>query len=664
MYKNRDFYEKEHKFPLFEFPTTYDIDEQYYIRYNKPGYDAQKRKEFDGLHFTAPSSTPKSVCEEFFAYVAKIVEKFLRDFCQEFKSSKNLFNRPDIKYTLLYAPKIAKQKGLEGEYDIDVLTSEYKRLVMRGFGIKSDVNVKLQSSAKALAMMASESGNIEKGSSALIFDIGEEFVSVVKAGVDRIDGKDVAAVDSLAGHSDPVKIGGNDIDKAIGESLEAVLESKENIGDVSYGESGRTQERGLKSKNYLFLKSIKSAKSVLSAKDAEKCYPKGVPVSVVRDVEVFKNITTESVCRSIGIENGRISGDKVGGDYKIAKKLSDYVLSELKDYESSDRDVKKIYLCGGVAGTCGFISAVRKEVEKIRPELEVRDFIECFSNIRPSDSVYAVRERDMYSFAAAVGGAILSLYGVDIRLVLTKTFATVFDWNDPRVPQKRKSHFSILVDRGTDLEFENNPNLSEDGRYLEFKLKNLVVEEPVTSKSLMVYSTNITSEDIRNCYKEGERKGAYVVSYHPSPDGSGKYLFMPYGNPLNLNDQGAMDDEREARALREIFGIDRVIDDASLSQICMYYRDKSHPVTASLSFTHPLNKTQVRRGRVVCFYGVRIDKEGNVTPFVENDMSRSEKEFICVEYTDRGKTCRTGVIKATEIFLDFRSDKFKFSTPM
>ncbi|MCD8201042.1 MAG: hypothetical protein LUD47_03135 [Clostridia bacterium] len=651
VYKNAGFYAGEHLFPVFNFPKTHDIDEQYYIRYGKEGYDKKKREYYDSLHFEAPSFTPKMVCEGFFKYLADIAESFLRHVLPE--SVGDVFNGGGVKYTLLYAPKIAKQQNLEGEYSTEDYISEYKRLVMLGFGIKSDENIKLLSSAKALAMMASNSGKVSTEKGALLFDLGEEFISVVKANTHRIKGDFVVCIDGLSGHSDPVKIGGNDIDSAIGESIERALAQKENLGDAAYGESGRTNEKGLKSKTYLFLKSIKSAKSIFSSQSHEINYPHGVPVSVVRDVEVFRNITKGDICESIGIKDGAISGDKANGDYKIAKKISDYVVGELKNHKASNRDVEKIYLCGGVAGTCDLISAVKEEVGKVRHDVVVGNFIECFSGTHSSGDAYAFREKDMYSYAPAVGGALVGLNNLSVRVLLTKTYGTVFEWNDKRVPRDRKSHFSVLVDRGTDLEFEGNPNLTADGKYLEFKQSNLRIFDPET-KPFVVYATNITSEDIARSYKMYEKKNGYSVRYFDSPDGSGPYLYIPYGNPMHSDSFGALEEEREAAAIREMLDIEYVTGDSSMSSVCMFYKNRSQPVRRVLS----------DGGCVFCAYGVRIDREGNVIPFVKNDTERSRDLYINVQYASGGRITESGRVRASEIIMDFKSDKFRFGTPV
>ncbi|MCD8206221.1 MAG: hypothetical protein LUD29_06455 [Clostridia bacterium] len=659
VYKNRNFYEKEHLFPVFEFPITNEIDEEYYIRYGKGTYPQDKKKYYDSLHFTAPSSTPKSVSEDFFRYVAKIAEKFLRDLSPEMASSGDVFNSSGLKYTILYPPKIAKQAGVEGEYDVDDLKTELKRLVKLGFGIRGDKNIRLLSSAKALAMTAANSGKIGNGQCALLFDIGEEFISVTKVRSDTIKGELSVSIDGLTGHSDPEKIGGNDIDKAIGEAFERSIIDKENIGTNSFGEGERINERGLKSKNYLFLKSIKSAKTIFSARNHGEDFPAGVPVSIIRDVEVFRNITADKLLSDIGIERGVIERQRPGANSKIAARIADYILGEVTDHADADRDVKKLYLCGGVSGTVGLISAVKAELKKKGKSYEVESFMECLVGLHSSKDSYAFRERDMYSYSPAVGGAMIGLLGIDIKVLLTKTYGTVFEWRTSAVPQYRKSHFSVLVDRGTDLSFEGNPAITPDGNFLEFKFDKLTVNSAET-KAMIMYETSLTSEDIKNKHLDHERSGKFEVKYFDSPDDSGPYLFMPYGDPSGRS--GTFnDEENEAAAIRKMLGIDFVVcgreksrvggDDKS--KICLFVKDRGHPVTNVLTPSTSL----------YCVYGVKIDKEGNVIPFVDNDIDRNLDKKIGVEYMDGGVR-RTATVSAEDIMVDFKASDFKFATPI
>ncbi|MCD8201766.1 MAG: hypothetical protein LUD47_06870 [Clostridia bacterium] len=351
---------------------------------------------------------------------------------------------------------------------------------------------------------------------------------------------------------------------------------------------------------------------------------------------------------------------KIPDDEKDARStVLEYVSAEL----SSRSGLGKIYCRGASADDAFAVSVISGKVADLCPEIPFADISECIPSVIPAEIAP--------SYAAAFGGAMAGLSGVREKVVLAKTYGTIFDWADRSVPISRRSHFSVLVDRGTALSFDGNPALTPDGKYLEFKYDKLRIDVPET-RSILLYETSMTSRDIQNLYMSGSEADGYSVKYFDSPDGHGPYLYMPYGDPSGTRTASAgsarkggifsrkgktvekpvSTEEAEAAAIRKILGIDFVLASDGKSRfgcdentnICLFVKDRSHPVKRILS----------PGGSVFCVYGIRIDREGIVTPFIENDTARNDGNEIKVEYLDAGMNIE-GVFSCSDIFVGFKA---------
>ena len=195
-----------------------------------------------------------------------------------------------------------------------VYVSELVRLAKKAFGAAP---AKVLSSTKALSMYAFQRGMLAPGESLLVFDMGEEDISVVKASLLE-NGRLV--VDGADGHNEPCDIGGNDVDDAVAEYIEGCIRRRETVGTPSFGTEGHINERGLHSKQYLFLKDIKKAKMILSVPLREgSVFEKGVPVAVARDLYIQRKLTREEFCACIG----------VAGNRGVARRIADYIIEEV-----------------------------------------------------------------------------------------------------------------------------------------------------------------------------------------------------------------------------------------------------------------------------------------------------------------------------------------------
>ena len=188
---NKELYEKGHHFPKFFFPARRGMDENF--------QDAID----EGRTFEVANYTPKKVLEEFFkTFVLNVVKQNVKKLSELHKVDVSM---NDIRTTVVFPPMVG-----------DVYVNELCRLVKGAFGKEP---YKALSSVKALALYAFRRHMIDEGEEALIFDMGEENISVAKA---FMNGKQVL-IEGAEGHNEPLAIGGVDVDDAIASYVETSI---------------------------------------------------------------------------------------------------------------------------------------------------------------------------------------------------------------------------------------------------------------------------------------------------------------------------------------------------------------------------------------------------------------------------------------------------------
>ena len=372
--KNKPYYFKGHAFPKFYFPVKraalYDFD----------------KMVSNGMTFTVESDTPQSVCETFFRYVRNLVDE------RKAELEEKLGRTFDSYRVALVHPA---QVG-------DDYLAELSDLIRKTFGSKP---AKVLNTNKALALYANHRKSVEENESFLVFDMGEESISVVQATI--LGGQ--VAIDGAEGHSAPINIGGNDVDEAIVHFLEESIVDRETLGTPPAGTEGHIQEESVYSKQYLLMKDVKKAKVIFSKPLKEdSSFHRGVPVNFSREVLVHRRLTKDDVEGSIGIKTGT----------GIAKKIVKYMLDEIQ--LPINRNVRKIFVSGGLTETYALLDYIRSELRSNGCRWKVCTFEDerregdCFSILSFEDSV----------FAPAVGGAIVALKDIDIQTVLSMSYGT------------------------------------------------------------------------------------------------------------------------------------------------------------------------------------------------------------------------------------------------
>lgn len=392
--RNKAYYYNGDQFPKFNFPARRKIFDNY-----------QEMIE-SGRTFAVEGCTPQSVCEDFFDYAKSLVEERKK----ELESYTNLtFN--EIKVAVVHPSSVG-----------DEYVHELSMLIEKSFG---SMPTKILSTNKALAMNAIHRNMVAPNEDFLVFDMGEEDIAVVRAGI--LKGNVI--IDGVEGHSDPLPIGGIDVDEAIITYLEKSISERETLGSPSCGQEGHICESGVYGKQYLLMKDIKKAKVIFSKNVDGEYFPNGVPVTFCWDLCIQRRITKEDLRKSIGVT------DKTG----VAQQIVDYIIGELK--LPINHDIRKIFISGGLTETYSLLEYIKQELSALPNHVEV-----CtFDDNRNIGNDFTILSYEDSVFAPSVGGAIVSLKNIDIKTVTSLSYATwVYDSN--------VKVLDIFVDRGTPIE--------------------------------------------------------------------------------------------------------------------------------------------------------------------------------------------------------------------
>ena len=380
MQKNQTYYHDRNEFPRFAFPR----------RYNGKDFE---RLYLDRQTFNAAPFTPRDVCAGFFRYAADLTKKRVNDL------EKALGVTVAKKRIILVYPPKTRPTYIE----------EYETLVKEAFKTRPEQKL---NSIKALTMYAKHRGSIMPGDTFLIFDMGEEDISVAKAALiwNSSTREESLAVDGADGHNPPRDIGGNDIDEAVAKYFDGYAAVSETPGTPSYGQEGHIVEQTLDSKQYLFLKSIKDAKVLLGLLGSDEAY---APVQLERALVMHGRLTGKEFrecvgCVADGVRRGSVAEQMVG-----------YILEELR--RPMNGNVGKIILAGGVTETYGMTDYIRSVIKGAAPSVKVMT-LETKGGAASDAFVITSDEDSVYS--AAVGAAILLATGYKLKTVLSLSYGT------------------------------------------------------------------------------------------------------------------------------------------------------------------------------------------------------------------------------------------------
>ncbi len=555
---NVNYYNAESHFPKFFFP----VEKAFLSNY--------KQMVDDEMTFVASGFTPKKICEEFFKYINKIVESRKAELESELG-----FEISGYEITLVHPAKTC-----------DEFLEECSRLIKLVFGVAP---FKVLSSNKALALYAQHRGDVKSGDSFLVFDMGEESLSVVQASLFG----DQVAIDGVEGHSEPIEIGGNDIDRAIVNFLEEKIADRETAGTPSAGSRGHLVEGSVYSKRYLLMKEVKRAKVIFS-KPIKKgsIFESGVPVTFRCELDVTCEITKEEVEKCIGVKRGN----------GIACKIVDYIFHELT--LPINKRVKKIFLSGGLVETYSLLDFIKAELAQEKRKVEVISFDD--GNLRGSE--FTILSHEDSVFAPSVGGAIVGYKNITINTVLSLSYGT---WAMGR--------YVPATDR--DLTF------TKEGKYLSIFANRGDVIGPngtkfLTKNPFTLGGSGVTREEMFSLLDTNAEIEAACSDPKNYTDTAWEYCETSEGKHLVI---GNPQDEKR-KVLMKTVGLTRVAG-GEKSRIYMMYRDKY------LRLKNDKDKISIKEG-------VFFDKNGVAKPIIENVTAKADLVpvylYNTLEEVDRG----------------------------
>lgn len=543
---NRGYYFKKRYFPKFYFPLRNVLTDD---------MDATVRMDRAFL----ADSTPAEICEKFFDYVYGVIRARLDIL---FKDS----GVPQIVPGLVY-PAFS-----DGEY-----LEELKRLVGKAFGVMPQT---VMSMAKALCAYAKYSGRMASNDKSIIFNIGEERISLVKV---TFSGTGIS-MDGVDGHSEPAPIGGKDIDDAVARYIEGQMSGRETMGRPPSGEEGHLAESALNSKQYLFVKDIKSAKMVLGMPIYEsRAFRYGVPISASRDLLIQRYITREEFQKCIGITDGN----------GVVHRIVQYIQGELS--REINNDVKKIFITGGPVETYGLINYIRRFIEPLG--------VKVFTFEKPDESYVGV-ENDGFNimshedalYAPVLGCAVASMNGITIDMVLALTYGVrLFRVNGNNVIP----FFRVLVDKGTRIP----PTGAEYYTPSDYEKHGITTgDNSSESADLPIMSMFYSANDIEHL------RGAPSVTYIKS---GGENLLVVDTDNKNM-----------VKKLKSLVGLRMLSGNADglggKSRATYFYNGR--PIRI-------INEINLK-------IGVEIDGEGYARAYAKNDVKRNGSGTTKIEYLD------------------------------
>ncbi len=449
--KNRIYYLENH-FPKFYFPRIAETFDDF-------GKAVSEEKTFTA------KETPKVVCERFFKHVKALV-----DYCvAKLEKQTGLIFDKQLSIAVVHPPQVNKS-----------YQQELVRLVTESFGTAPS---KVLSSTKALGMYAKHKKVIGADDSLVIFDMGEEDISVAKVFVGE-DGD--LYVDGVEGHVGTLHVGGVNIDYAIAEYIERQIHERDTVGTPSSDSKtqGHIYEDALLSKQYLFMKGVKKAKTILSTViEPDSVFENGAPIGIHYEIYVQRNFSRHDLEDSIGTST----------DSGIAAEIADHILDELRkplnqgltsDKKKADADPLLdhgyVVLSGGLSETYSLKTYIGKKIHAEFPDVNVITFDEQVEN--PDD--FTILSHEGSAYAPSVGGALVALHDDEIKTILSLSYGTWVNCDGVRC-------LDIFVDRGRVLSPEN-------AFTIEYGFSGKVVGE-------RLYSTVVTHRDIKRGFFKGQK---------------------------------------------------------------------------------------------------------------------------------------------------------------
>ena len=547
--RNREYYREGHYFPQFSFPVRHKIGRDFqYLVDNK-------------LVFEVPTHTPQSMCEAFFMHMKdQIMERI-----NAFSEISGIEFEPLTKITVVHPPKLGTD-----------YSEELYRLIRTAFGFDP---IKDITSTQALGLFAFHNGLLNKNDRLLIFDMGDETISVAKVWCNEVektlgDHKMGILVDSPSGHLVPLEVGGSNIDEAVNEYLEKAIYNRETVGSPSADKIGHIFENGLCANQYLLMKDIKKAKMLMHI-TGNGMFKDGVPISIRRETLIQKMLTPADFSECVGTTIG----------LGIAQKILQYIRQEIR--LPGNRDVTKMLFAGGMVETFGLMDFIKQEISKQYPSIQIITFDNDVRDNHP----FHIQFFETSTYAASVGGAVVALKDYSVDAVLSFSYGTWL-YHENQYNQYKK-HLKLFANRGALL-------LEDQNRFALEATINISPKELYVLEGDEMFSTVINSEEI------AQHRYANQVTYDQ--------------NWLVIGEAGDYDRKRAEQAIDL-----RVVAGGRSTEIQFYHRNTQVALSGY-------------DGQVVYFEeGFVVDKNGVAKLFFSNLKEKNHMR-ITVKYLNTGKS--------------------------
>ena len=372
--KGKDFYNKKY-FKNFYYPPK---ESESYA-------DAVENKRC----FEA-NTTAREVCALFVKYCVEKVEEEI----------KELFGNVDIRYVVVYPANAPK------EYIAELVEFVSK-------AAKMDKDVWIISAPRAVGLSAKEFGVVTKPTTALLFNIGEEDISVVKIRFDKSN----ICVFSADGHSSPAKVGGKDFDLALASHL---FERSDKIDSFGGNGEGGEAEKGVFFDQFRMQEGIKAGKKNFSDGEA---YARlgGFVFSIYREMITSIKLVQEDFTECC---------------QPIFKKVWEYVDNELKTGDNDDVD--ELIFSGGAADTFGLDKYIAAKLSDNFPEIKFLDFSPENESQGYDDILCEAKD------TVPIGAALYGAGKYEFKLLTTFAYGTYKGGNE----------FDQFVAKGTEIDLE------------------------------------------------------------------------------------------------------------------------------------------------------------------------------------------------------------------
>ena len=564
---NKDFYYNGNFFPRFSFPVRKRMQSDFRYMVDQK------------LVFYAPGHTPRSMCLSFFGHIKAKVDEYI----QRLANDTGIAFDPLTHVSIVYPPK----QGID-------YINELSYLVGTAFGVQPD---KILTSTQALGLLAFHVGMLGDGERALFFDMGDETISVTKAWLNPVNTSSMNArlgilIDGAEGHSPPLAIGGSNIDESIAAYLDMRIHNRETVGSPSADCQGHIFEDGMCADQYLLMKDIKKTKMLMPL-CGYGMFSSGVPISIHRETLVQRCVTLGDFYNCVGL-SPQCPG--------VALAVLDYMLNELA--RPVNRDVTKVFIAGGMIETKGLFDYLRDGVIRSFPCITMLSF-DSLSN---GGAWYDIGHDEASTYAASLGGAIVSMRNYSVDAVLSYSYGTwLYHGNN-------KKHLKIFANRGDVLPYELN-------RFSINAAFDIDGDDLSSISGDEMFSTVLSTDELaRHAYSD-------VLVYE--------------NDWLLIGDEGS-DERRRAEGAIDL----RVVAGGKGSEVWFYYRNKR----VALYSRYPTDAYFEE--------GFIVDKMGRAVPFFENCRSKNNAKVYARDLS----TNATDYVNLADIEFRLHMNNIKVST--